>query len=150
MKLNDMFPARYVKSEDFAPGEKRTLTIRDVDMMDLGQDEEKETKPVITFRQKDAKPFVCNKTNAQTISELWGEDTDDWMGKDITLYVTKVSSFGKMVPGIRIEETRPAKVTTPAPAQAQSSTMEAEDELFVPIPEPTFGQGVKIKSRQTA
>jgi hypothetical protein len=137
MKLNDVFPARFVKSEDFEKGEERTLTVKNVEREEIGQDEAKEIKPIIYFREKDAKPFVCNKTNWLTIAELWGEDSDDWIGKGITLYVTKVPSFGKMVDGIRVVETRPVV------ARAQKQAAPTDAELFEGAGDPAPSMNLK-------
>ena len=49
------------------------------------------------------KGLILNKTNAMTISSLYGGDTDGWMGKEIFLYQTKVDFGGQMVDAIRID-----------------------------------------------
>jgi hypothetical protein len=150
MKLNEMYPSKYLKSADFGEDEVKTLTVRNVEMELMGQDNEQETKPVIFFREKDVKPFVCNRTNGQIIASLYTDDSDDWIGKRIYLYVTEVPSFGKMQPGIRVKAKIPPPVAKPAP---KASTVEAQDvdELFGDEPVASMNLkpgGVPIPSHQ--
>jgi hypothetical protein len=81
------------------------------------------------------------------IGELYGQDTDDWMGKKIGLYVTEVEAFGKRGPAIRVKA---KKIVQPAP-KPQASTIEAEDELFADEPAASMNLkagGIPIPSHQ--
>jgi hypothetical protein len=49
------------------------------------------------------KALVVNKTNAQRIAMMYGNDTDEWIGKSITLYVDIVDFQGKATEAIRIK-----------------------------------------------
>jgi hypothetical protein len=46
--------------------------------------------------------MVMNKTNAKLIASHYGDDTDNWTGKEITLYPTTCQAFGETVPCIRV------------------------------------------------
>jgi hypothetical protein len=129
MKLNEMYPSKYLKATDFDidNDEVKLLTIRNIEMEMMGQDDEKETKPVLFFRERDVKPLVCNRTNGQIIASLYTEESDDWIGKQIYLYVTDIPSFGKMQPGIRVKAKRPPAASKPAPVTIEASDV---DELF--------------------
>lgn len=107
MNLDEMFPSRWLSAKDFAEGETKTLTIRNVEIEVFEKDGEKKSKPILSFREKDMKELVLNKTNAQTIAAMHGDDTDDWLGKKITLYVTEVEGFGKLQPAIRVKSKAP-------------------------------------------
>lgn len=52
--------------------------------------------------------FDCSKTNARIISSLYSNNTDNWIGKQITLelYKTKTSE-GKLVEAISVKEQTP-------------------------------------------
>ena len=50
------------------------------------------------------KRLVANVTNARSIAKQYGPETDDWTGKQITLYRTQCMAFGEMVDCIRIRE----------------------------------------------
>jgi hypothetical protein len=113
MKRHDCYPSRYLTAADLN-GLNQTLTIKDVALADMGDDTE---KPVITFSDC-AKGLVCNITNWSTIEELYGEDSDDWINKQITLFPTKVEMKGKRVLAIRIRDVKPApngRTTKPKP-----------------------------------
>ena len=48
--------------------------------------------------------FDCSKTNARTIQEKLGEDTKDWVGKEIVLEIYKTkTSEGKMTDAINVK-----------------------------------------------
>jgi hypothetical protein len=69
------------------------------------------------------KPLVMNWTNAQVCAQAFNsEDTDDWIGKQIVLYVEPNVMFeGRLVGGIRMRKPKPqaAKpVPVPAPVEA--------------------------------
>jgi hypothetical protein len=66
----------------------------------------KEKKLVVHFRGK-KKGMVCNKTNARTVAALYGDNTDEWIGKRITLYATTITAFGKEHRCIRIKDRVP-------------------------------------------
>ena len=60
-----------------------------------------ETRLVVTFL-KAKKPWICNRTNADRISEIHGPFIEDWHGKEITLEVKPVRAFGKITDAIRV------------------------------------------------
>jgi len=113
MKMSEMYPSRFLKAEDFAEDERKTFTIKSVDLEELGQGK-KETKPVVSFRDSE-KGLVLNKTNGAVVAEMYGDDTDEWTGKKITLITLEVDSFGDVVRAIRISKTKPV-AAPPAPS----------------------------------
>lgn len=102
VKIGSAFPSNYLKHEDLN-GRHVAVTIERVVVETVGQGEDKETKPVLYFRNG-SKGMTLNKTNAETITELLGTDeTDEWIGKRVVLYHDKNVMFGgKKVGGIRI------------------------------------------------
>lgn len=114
MNLNDMYPSKYLKAEDI-DGEDAVVTVHSVQMEDMGQGEDTESRPVVYFEELD-KGLVLNRTNANTVSGLHGPETDSWTGKKITLYATEVDYKGKVTLGIRVRLRAPgAKGATAAP-----------------------------------
>lgn len=108
MKMSDLFPSKWLKAEDLEEGATLALTIKDVVMEELGQGAKKETKPVVYFRDSD-KGLVLNKTNGSIIAKMYGDNTDEWIGKTITLFTMEVDSFGDIVRAVRVKERKPAK-----------------------------------------
>lgn len=131
MKASDMFPSRYLKASDL--GEATPIvTIASVGVESLGSEEEKENKPVLYFEGKD-KGLVCNKTNWSTLTDLFGEETDDWKGKKIKLMTAEVAYKGKMTLCIRISLTRVPQATSKV-NKIQNQTEPANDESSEEIP----------------
>jgi hypothetical protein len=117
-KLNDAFPSKYLTAADIEESGDLDCTIKNVELVTLGQGAEKDTKLLIHLKGME-KGFVCNKTNATTIQKVLGsDDTDDWIGGRITLKAMEVQ-FGKdMVMSIRVGLRKPAAkaAATAAPA----------------------------------
>ncbi len=58
----------------------------------VGEGGRKTKKPVAYFEGKE-KGLALNSTNCKLIAAMYGNDTDGWIGKKITLYPT-TTSFG--------------------------------------------------------
>lgn len=103
MKLSEMFPSNLLKAQDVLDaGGEMPVTIDKVELSEFDNDSgAKERKPVIHF--KEGKQMVCNKTNGNAIAEMYGEETDNWIGKELTLVVRDVDFQGKTTPAIRIK-----------------------------------------------
>lgn len=100
MKLNDMFPKRFFNAEDFRGSDrKHVYVIAGVEIEELGP--EKQRKPVVSFRETE-KSLALNKTNANAIAALFGEDSRDWIGKPIELFATRVPYKGKLVDSVGV------------------------------------------------
>lgn len=98
IKVSESFPSKWLKAEDIGERRKVRAVISDCQLEKLGDDE----KIVVYFRGKD-KGLACNKTNAMRISDAYGDDTDDWRGREIFLFVEKVPFQGRLTPAIRVE-----------------------------------------------
>lgn len=107
--VDQMFPSKYLKAGDCEEADL-ILTIAHVDMEDVGQGEQAESKPVVYFSEVE-KGLVLNKTNATTIAELHGRTTEQWTGKRIALYATEVEYAGKVSMGIRVRLKAPKAAT---------------------------------------
>jgi len=104
MKQQDVFPSRFLKAEDILDDEL-TLTITKVETVTLPGNKGEETdKPVAYFKEV-PKGLIINKTNWKLIAEATGEeDSDDWVGKQITLFTLDVDAFGDVVAAIRVKK----------------------------------------------
>lgn len=115
-----LFPNDYLAALEFK-GKDVTLTIAGIKVEELRmRGGAKENKPVVTFKET-KKKLVCNKTNADSIAEMYGREATEWIGKRVTLYPTKTPVGRKMEDCIRVREKVP-----PATGQPQ----------FVPGDEP--------------
>lgn len=110
MRIDAAFPSTYLKAADLNERDI-TVTINDVKQEEVGDD----SRPVVYFRGA-KKGLVLNKTNATTIAEAYGNDTDDWFGKPVTLYEAEAEYQGKRMPAIRVRiPKQEAKRTSQAP-----------------------------------
>ena len=116
MKISQLSESKYLKKEDVQP--PLTVTIYGIAKENLArEDEAPEYKYVLNFKEQ-CKPLVLNMTNAQLIAHVTGsEETDDWVGKQVTLYNDPSVSFaGKLTGGIRVQIPQPTMQTeNPAP-----------------------------------
>jgi hypothetical protein len=103
----------YLKAEDLA-GRPVRISIDHVSLESIkGTDGKDERKLVAHFTGKD-KTLVLNRTNADSLSEIFGtDDYDEWVGS-IVLYPDTTMYGGKRVPCIRVRAaTAPAKPAPP-------------------------------------
>lgn len=118
-KMNEMFPSKWLRSADCEDGDL-TLTIAGIKQERIGQGSQADEKWVLVFKEDD-RGLVLNKTNSNTICKLYGDDTDDWVGKQIMLYATEVQFQGDMVEAIRIRS---------KPPRAQKVAAKAKETIF--------------------
>lgn len=118
MNISDLSESNYLKKEDVNP--PLIVTIKGLMQKNLAKEGEPvENKYVLSFLEA-IKPMVLNMTNGQLIAAALGSDeTDNWVGKQITLYNDPSVSFGgKLTGGIRVQippqAAQPAPVTQPA------------------------------------
>lgn len=94
----------YIGAYLLNPGEEKILTIKNVVRQDvIGSDGKKEKCTVAHFVEPE-KPMILNRTNAKIISKIY--DTpyiEEWAGKKIKIYATKVKAFGELVECLRIK-----------------------------------------------
>lgn len=99
MKAREFLGA-YLQKEDI-PDAGITPRIRDAKKETL---EENERPKLILYFDGLEKGLVCNKTNINVLIDVFGTDEiDNWMGRQIELYVDHGVTFaGKRVGGIRV------------------------------------------------
>lgn len=125
MNIQNAFPSKWLKSGDVEEGDL-ILTIREVVMEDIGSGEQQERKPVLYFEETE-KGMVLNKTNADTISRLHTPETDNWIGKKISIFATEVDFAGKQTLALRVRMKAPKVV---APPQTQTKHAPDEKKMF--------------------
>lgn len=97
-----MYPSEYLNAADLM-GKDVKCVIESVVLEQVpGVDGQKKEKPVLRFKGKQ-KRFPLPKTCAKEIAKRHGKDTDDWVGKTITIYPTECMAFGQNVECIRVK-----------------------------------------------
>lgn len=104
--ISQVYSGDSLKAADLQ-GRDVSVIIADVQAKDFNDGK----KLIISFQGK-KKTLVCNKTNANRIARLYGNDTDGWAGREIILYVDWVPFQGKDVEAIRV---RPPEKREPVP-----------------------------------
>ena len=120
MKLTDVFPSDSLKAADLQ-GREVTVTIGGWELKEFDDGR----KLILKFLESD-KTLVCNKTNANTIADLYGNDTDHWTGNKITLFPAQTDFQGKQVPCIRVK-------IAPAPVAVVAPAVQAEGDQDIPF-----------------
>ena len=96
MDYTDIYRSSYMKADDLN-GRTAKHTIVGCTAEVVGEDK----RLVLAFSDND-RPLVLNKTNANSLAELYGPETGGWEGKAIKLVPSTTSYQGKMVKCIRI------------------------------------------------
>ena len=102
VSVNDAFPSKYLKYEDLKDREIPVVILR-VLVEEVGM--QKDRKLILYF-ERAKKGMICNKTNAQRLALAYGDDTDDWLGKQIVLYAEMTEFGGQARWGLRVKVPR--------------------------------------------
>lgn len=114
MRINDAFPSNFIKATDLG-GRPVKAVIADCRLEEL----DGENKPVLHFRGKN-KGLVLNRINSQMLAGSLGDETDDWIGREIEIYPDRTQFQGRLVDCIRV------RVPVPPPPAA------GEDDADIP------------------
>lgn len=130
MNISEAFPSKYISAPDL---KDRNVRVRMAHVTTEKMSDGNE-KPVLYF-QGTEKGMVLNKTNATTIADAYGDNTDDWNGEEIILFPVMTDFGGKPTPAVRcrkptIKDGTPKPVENkPAPPAAKSVKDMADDEV---------------------
>ena len=122
--INALFPSKYLRSADYEKGEETTYVISRVEVEKVGEKDGREERKPVLFFQNEEKGMVLNRTNADTIADLYGNDTEGWAGRPITVFVMRVSGPNGMTDGIRLKA--PPKPRSQRAAPTQHGPMDDE------------------------
>lgn len=103
MQLGDIYnmESKWLAAADLQ-NRKHKVVIDQIEVVEFNQDGKKEKKIGVYLRDK-KKGIMLNKTNAKIVAAQYGGNTDEWIGKEITIFPT-TTTFGKdTVPCIRVE-----------------------------------------------
>jgi len=121
-QLTDMemlFPSNYLKCCDLK-GKDIALTIKlvELDVLQMRGGGTK-NKAVVHFDGTD-KLLVCNRTNAELIAAALGtRNPQEWVGKRIILYPTRVGFGRDMVDAIRVRDKAPPARKAAPPSEPE-------------------------------
>ena len=115
-KISEMLPSSYLKQTDFDEA-GFIVTVATIDHKNIARDDEPEEKKWIVYFQEFEKGMVLNSTNIQALGKACNsDDTDDWKGKQVVVYVDpNVGYGGKTTGGLRIKRHVQAQPPKAAP-----------------------------------
>ena len=116
-KTSEMRESKFMKQSDVGAG--ALLTVSGCEPHNVAKEgAEPDNKWCLSFEEAE-KPFVLNGINIQLCEKIFGsDDTDDWVGKQIVLYVDPTVAYqGKITGGIRVRapKLKAAAKAKPAP-----------------------------------
>jgi hypothetical protein len=137
MKRNEIFePGKYVKNHELG-GEPRVRFIRYVgqewlkDWKTGGQTK----KGVLYFEDDDLGALILNAGHWDVLAVLYGEESDDWIGKPIELFPTEVEVDGKTYQVVRLRKPSNSEEAEAAESkQHQQQKKPLHDELSDEVP----------------
>lgn len=95
------FLSKYLRAKEVE--EPQVVTIASVEVEEVGMGEDKEEKLVLYTKEIDRGVVLGAKAVLTTLTDLFGEDTDDWIGRKIELfYDPNVLFKSKPVGGLRV------------------------------------------------
>ena len=115
MKISDMMESKYLKQSD-VDGDI-PVTVQSLKKVNVARDDEDpEYRWTCKFHEF-SKALVLNATNIKRMAKALGDDTDDWIGNSVILYVDPDIEYGgNVVGGLRVKAVR-----APKPVQPKSS-----------------------------
>jgi len=90
MKLDEAFPSKYLSATDLQKRE-HDVTIQTV-VLELVDEQKGEYSPIAYFSGK-KKGLRLNKTNWNTISGMYTDESNNWIGKTIRIHPCAVAAF---------------------------------------------------------
>lgn len=125
-KTSEMIVSKFLRKEDF--DEDQICSIKDVHLEDMQGDKD-EQRWVLYFRERD-KGMVLNVTTIRVLEQAFGNESDDWIGKKVKVYVDPNVSFqGKVVGGLRLMPPKKGKVEP----KATATNDEFDDDKDIPF-----------------
>ena len=126
-KISQMVDSKYLKQADIE--DDTIVTITKVGQANIGkEDGPVDMKWLIRFKEFD-KPMVLNRTNIALLGNFCGDDTDDWLGKQVIVYNDESIQFqGKVTGGLRFKRMK-AKPKNAAPTM-QDLDQTSDEEAF--------------------
>ena len=116
MLVSKFYDSEYLKASDLGKTPV-AASIRAVGAVEL----QGTAKMLLSFVGKH-KGLLLNRTNAARLSEVWGDDTDEWTGHTVILSVDRVQFQGKLVDSIRCEPSNKRRIE-PEPESDESDDL---------------------------
>ncbi len=101
MRVSEHFSGNFLKTDDVTR-QGSLFQIISIEVDKVGKDEKWVARLASAITGEEMKGLPLNKTNALELAEAYGDDSDDWSGKNIIVYQDKTMFDGKRVACIRV------------------------------------------------
>ena len=101
MNVDDLFSSKYLKAEDLK-GKPRTVVIDTAEELQFRERDGQEKRKIVLTFQHMKKGIILNRTNTFAIRDVYGSETEQWIGREIILYPDMTFMGEKRVPCIRV------------------------------------------------
>lgn len=137
MDYETLFPGRFIKSVDLK-GKDVTLAIKAIRSEDI----DGKPKAIISF-DGTKKELVVNRTNAEALKLMFGRETDDWIGKRVTIFPATIADpfNGGNTTAIRVRG-------SPSLTKAASATIQRGRKTIKVSVTPTGKPGAKANGKK--
>lgn len=102
----ELFGKQYLSAAALEGVVPANATIRQVKIEEIGNDEGRESKMVLYLNglpdEYASKGLILNVTNRKILVQLFGSETDKWIGQTVRIEVVPVQFGGRIVQGIRL------------------------------------------------
>lgn len=123
----------YLGAYSFDDGTDKILTIKAIAPETVTTADGSEQCTVARWAENE-KPLILNVTNQKLMQKLFGTPyIEEWVGRQVTLFATKVKAFGEMTEAVRVRPFLPKPISTCAdckgevkPAHGMTATRVAE------------------------
>lgn len=118
MKLTEMYPSNWLGQADVP--NPIVVTIKEIKREAIKGQRGTEVKTIATFTTN-VKPWIVNKGNAKRLLALFGDGSENWIGKSIEIYTDPMVEFaGEIVGGLRLRTPSTNPLTGSAPATSHN------------------------------
>lgn len=129
MRAADMIESKYLKQSDI-DGEV-IVTIQKLGQGNVASDDQPEEKKWMIKFVEFPKAMVLNSTNIQLLERICGDETDEWPGQEVVIYVDPNVSFaGKVTGGLRLKSAKPAAAPKRFTNPAAKAALDKDDIPF--------------------
>jgi hypothetical protein len=128
MRMSEVFPSKWLSGDDLPHDTTVTIARCVLEEVRNPRTKKVEKKPCLYFVNR-KKALIVNKTNADTLVALYGDESNEWAGKRVILGSEMVDSPRGQVLAVRVRNVDPdTLVTAPPPAAPEPDEEEEEGE----------------------
>lgn len=127
-RISDVYGGRYLNAADLPAGKRLDALVHDAGLEKIGREQEEKITLGLANRNGQAWPkrLVLNKVNSLALATAFGDETDLWPGRSVTIWQEPTMYAGQRVAGIRIEPTSTTAVAAIGPQARPEASHEPQ------------------------